>query len=234
MYGNTELITAKVLWLPLKYKYCNIFSMANTSYLQTIGNAWSSQIFDGKSDGHKDYQSKLEKYFTKNKKGHYELKDGYEQREQSSSKNTLGAEVVYSNYEEDHEDGSDSNHFGIYKIQQPQTVTKTVYKDKPVAAPPKPAPKPKAPVEHSPKIQQAKDRVNAYESNKSSAWDQAQANVQSSFIKSSSSDTNKQYDFSADSFETKESPEPAEKAHAAQDQMQNYISKYSQYKSSSN
>ena len=204
--------------------------MANSSYLQGIGNSWSHQVFDGKSQGHKDYQGRVDTYFAKNEKGVLALKDGYEQREQSSSKNTLGAEVVYSNYEEDHEDGSDSNHFGIYKIQQPQTVTKTVYKDKPVAAPPKPAPKPKAPIEHSPEIQQAKDRVNAYE-NGESPWEKAQATVQSSFINPSSSDTNKQYDFSADSFEAKESSKPNEQAQAAQNQLQNYVSKYSGYKS---
>ena len=108
---------------------------------------------------------------------------------------------------------------------------------KAVAAP-KPAPKPAekrmeaGSFKVSPEIQQAKDRVNAYEGNKSSAWDQSQATVQSSFIKPSSSSSSNQYNFSADSFEAKESPEPAEKAHAAQDKVQSYISKYSQYKSS--
>jgi hypothetical protein len=130
-----------------------------------------------------------------------------------------------------------------YNIEKPKTVTKTVYKDKPVAAPPKPAPKPKAPVEHSPEIQQAKDRVNSYEkdilSGKTSEdiygkspWEQAQATVQSSYIKPTSSNPNEQIDFSADTFEAKESSEPNEQAQAAQTQMQNYISKYSQFKSS--
>ena len=205
--------------------------MSNSSYLQNIGNAWSSRTFDGKGDSHKDYQGKLEKYFTKDKKGRWELKDGYEQREQSSSKNTLGAEAVYSNYEEDHEDGSDSNHWGIYKIQQPKTVTKTVYKNKP-AAKPKPKATPKSPIEYSPEIQQAKDRVDAYE-NGPSPWEQAQANVQSSYIKpSTGTDSNKQYNFSANSFNAKESSEPNEQAQAAQNQLQNYVSKYSGYKSS--
>jgi hypothetical protein len=107
---------------------------------------------------------------------------------------------------------------------------------KPKAAP---VPKPKAPVAHSPEIQQAKDRVNSYEkdilSGKTSEdiYGQAQATVQSSFIKPTSSNPTEQIDFSADTFEAKESSVPNEQAQAAQTQMQNYISKYSQYKSSS-
>ena len=111
--------------------------------------------------------------------------------------------------------------------------SRTIYsqeaKPAPAAAPapaPAPAPKPvakapKAPVEYSPEIQQAKDRVNAYENGKS-PWEQAQANVQSSFIKDTGSSSNNQYDFSANTFE---------QLVLAQNQMQNYISKYSGYKS---
>ena len=95
---------------------------------------------------------------------------------------------------------------------------------------PKSEPKPKAPVEHSPEIQQAKERVKNYESDKSSPWDKSQATVQNSFIKSSSN--NQQYDFASKSFDANESPKPNEKASAAQSKAQNFISKYSQYKSS--
>jgi hypothetical protein len=111
----------------------------------------------------------------------------------------------------------------------------------PAAAPPPPPPKEQSlaiePVKHSPEIEQAKERANAYEdkskSKSSSAWDQAQATVQSSFIKPTSSNLNQEVDFSSDSFQAKEASEPKEQAQAAQNQMQNYISKYSQYKSSS-
>jgi hypothetical protein len=104
------------------------------------------------------------------------------------------------------------------------------------AAAPPPPPKEQSmaiePVEYSPEIQQAKERVNNYESNTSSAWDKAQATVQSSFIKpSSQSNASQQFDFGSNTFEAKESSKPKEQAQAAQNQMQNFISKYSQYKS---
>ena len=113
-------------------------------------------------------------------------------------------------------------------------------KDAPAAAKPKPAPKPKPkappkePIKHSSEIQQAKDRVNSYENkykNQMSPWEQAQANVQSSFIKPNGSSSQEQYDFSSNSFDAKESSKPNEQAQAAQSNLQNNISKYSQYKS---
>jgi hypothetical protein len=91
---------------------------------------------------------------------------------------------------------------------------------------PKSEPKPETPVEHSPEIQQAKERVKNYESNMSSAWDNPQATVQSSFIKPSSN--NQQYDFASESLDANESPKPNEKALAAQLNLDNFISKYSQ------
>jgi hypothetical protein len=108
----------------------------------------------------------------------------------------------------------------------------------PAAAPP-PPPKEQSmaiePVEYSPKIQQAKSMVNQYENKYKqgeSPWEQAQANVQSSFIKpSTQSSASQQFDFGSNTFEAKESPNPKEQAQAAQNQMQNFISKYSQYKS---
>ena len=125
----------------------------------------------------------------------------------------------------------------FYDIVKPKTETKTVYKDRPVAAKPKPAPTPK-PIQHSPEIEQAKDRVNAYESNIHSGktsediYGQAQATVQSSFIKpSTQSSSSQQFDFGSNTFEAQESSKPKEQAQAAQNQMQNFISKYSQYKS---
>ena len=170
--------------------------MANPSYLQDIGNAWSSSTFDGTHDGHKDYQGKLEKYFTKDNKGRYVLNNGYEQREQSNSNNSLGAEVVYSNYEEDHEDGSDNNHFGIYKVQQPKTTVNTVYKDKPVAAKPKPKPEPTGPVEYSPEIQQAKERVNKYQDDVMSGKTSEEIYAKDSYINRDHSGFQQKYDFS--------------------------------------
>ena len=202
------------------------------------GNPWGNIAWNG--DSYKSGDKHRDKYFEKDGKGNYKLKDGYETRYLGSGEKTSrnGAVATYTNsfddMHDDYDPDNDRKNYGIYEVKKPQTVTKNVHKDKPVAAPPKPAEKrmEAGSFKVSPEIQQAKDRVNAYEGNKSSAWDQSQATVQSSFINPSSSDTNKQYDFSADSFETKESPEPAEKAHAAQDQMQNYISKYSKDKSS--
>ena len=129
-----------------------------------------------------------------------------------------------------------------YAIKQLQKQAK----NKPATAPappsaPAPPPPPKEqsmaiePPKHSPEIQQAKSRVNQYENKYKqgeSPWEQAQANVQSSFIKpSTQSSASQQFDFGSDTFEAKESPKPKEQAQAAQNQMQNFISKYSQYKS---
>ena len=107
----------------------------------------------------------------------------------------------------------------------------------PAPVAPAPQAKPAEPVKHSPEIEQAKERVSSYEkdilSGKTSEdiFGQAQATVQSSFIKPKSSDPNKQIDFSSDTFEANQSSKPNEQAQAAQNQMQNYISKYSGYKS---
>jgi hypothetical protein len=126
--------------------------------------------------------------------------------------------------------------------------SRTVYsreaKPAPAAASaPAPAPPPK-PVEKkteagsfqvSPDIQQAKARVNAYENKSSTAWNQAQATVQRSFIKPADSSTDsKQYDFASKSFDQNESLEPNEQSQAAQYKVQNYISKYSRSKSITN
>ena len=105
----------------------------------------------------------------------------------------------------------------------------------PAAPAPAPPPQPKAGTfKVSPEIQQAKDRVNSYENkskNQKSPWEQAQANVQSSFIKPSSSSPQQQYDFGSNSFDANESSKPNEQAQAAQSNFQNSMSKYSQYKS---
>jgi hypothetical protein len=205
------------------------------TYLDAGKIAWNGDIYKS-GDKHRD------KYFEKDKKtGYYKLKDGYESRYLGSGEKTSsnGAIATYTNAFDDLHDDYDANkdrkNYGIYKVSKPQT--KTVIQQ--VAAP---APKPK-PVEkkiepgsfkYSPEIQQAKDRVKSYEAGES-PWEQAQATVQSSFIKpSTSSNSNQQYDFSADSFNANESPEPNEQAQAAQNQLQNYVSKYSQYKSSAN
>lgn len=117
-----------------------------------------------------------------------------------------------------------------YKVEKPSAPA-------PATPAPAPAPPPK-PVEkkleadtfkYSPEIQQAKDRVDAYENKSSSPWDKAQATVQSSFIKDTGSSPNNQYDFSGNTFEAKESAKPNKQEQAALNQMQNYISKYSSH-----
>ena len=65
-------------------------------------------------------------------------------------------------------------------------------------------------------------------------YGQAQSTVQSSFIKPTSFNFNKQIDFSANTFEAKASSEPNEQAQADQTQLQDFISKYSSFKSSTN
>ena len=135
-------------------------------------------------------------------KGKQKLKEGY------SFAKTAGAEAVYHRPET--KGGGYGNRWGGKDSpqRQPGRSAMTIYKvpkqKAPAPAPkPKPKPKPKAkpkPIEYSPEIQQAKDRVNAYESDKSSPWEQAQANVQSSFISGKSSEDiygNNDYSFDA-------------------------------------
>ncbi len=127
--------------------------------------------------------------------------------------------------------------YSIYKIPKASAPAPAPPPPPPPKPQPKPEPKPE-PVKHSPEIEQAKERVNKYQedilSGKTSEdiYGQAQATVQSSFIKPTSSNVNNQIDFSANTFEAKESSVPNEQAQAAQNQMQNFISKYSKYKSS--
>ena len=202
-----------------------------------LDNGFGHVAWNG--DEFKSNDKERDKYFEKDKKGQYVLKDGYESRYLGSGNKVSrqGAVSTYTNaYDDLHDDydpNNDRKNYGIYKIQQPKT--QTIVKQAPA---PKPKPKPvekkmeAGSFKVSPEIQQAKDRVNAYESNQSSAWDKAQSTVQSSFIKPSSSNHSQQYDFNSKSFNAKESPAPNEQAQAAQDKAQNYISKYSQYKSS--
>ena len=117
----------------------------------------------------------------------------------------------------------------IYKKGKAPAKTEPV----PEPTPEEPKAPPKGPIEYSSEIQQAKDRVNAYENGKS-PWEQAQANVQNSFIKDTDFSPNKQYDFSGNTFEATQSSKLSEQAQAAQNQMQNYVSKYSGFKSSTN
>ena len=133
-----------------------------------------------------------------------------------------------------------ASRIAIKRLQeQMEALKKQKAQPAPAPAPAPPPPKEQSmaiePVKHSPEIENSKNRVNSYE-NKSkssiSAWEQAQANIQSSFIKPTSSNVNQKVDFSSDTFEANQSSKPNEQAQAAQNQMQNYISKYSQSKSS--
>lgn len=129
------------------------------SYMVSPGNAWEPESFDGKyggkSDAHRD------KYFDKTDKGHYKLKDGYEQRYLGGSGDSLGAEMTYTT-EWDDDDDRKQEHYGIFKKAEP----KTVYKDRPAEPTPEPATKaaePTGPIEYSPQVQEAKARVEAFQ-----------------------------------------------------------------------
>ena len=126
----------------------------------------------------------------------------------------------------------------IYKEgPSPQAAPTPAPAPAPAPAPP-PPPKDKSlavePVQHSLEIKQAKERVKSYEGNIRSGntseeiYKQAQANVQSSFIKPPSlSNMSQQYDFDSKSFNAFKPTESNEQAQAAQNQLQNYVSKYS-------
>ena len=90
----------------------------------------------------------------------------------------------------------------------------------------KPAIKPKESIKYSPEIKQAKERVSSYENDILSGKTSEDIHGQSSFIKPMSSDSNYQINFSSDTFEANQSSKSNKQAQAAQNQMQNYISKY--------
>ena len=167
-------------------------------------------------DGYKTNDKERDKYFDKDRKGNYVLKEGYESRYLGSGDNVSrqGAVSTYTNAYDDMWDSYDPNrdkkNYGIYKIQQPQV--QTVVKQAPSAAPkkPNPTPKPKAgPIEHSPEIQQAKERVSTYEDNLMSGKtadeifqvEPTQDYSKDTYISTSDNQSNdRQYDFSAKTF----------------------------------
>tara|TARA_R110002012_G_scaffold233723_1_gene407065 strand:+ start:633 stop:1328 length:696 start_codon:yes stop_codon:yes gene_type:complete len=102
------------------------------------------------------------------------------------------------------------------------------------AAPaPKPTPtpakkEPTGPVQYSPEIQEAKERVNKYESDiKAGVTSEKIFDANRTYTKDSNLDFSNNLDFSGKTFGANKSPKTNEYASAAQQQMQNYISKYS-------
>ena len=139
------------------------------SYMVSPGNAWEMESFDGelgkKGRDHRD------KYFDKTDKGHYKLKDGYEQRYLGGSGDSLGAEMTYTTEWDDDDSGLDrkQEYYGIFKKAEP----KTVYKDRPAEPTPEPASEPAeptGPIEYSPKVQEAKARVKAFQNSDKSIY----------------------------------------------------------------
>ena len=161
-------------------------------------------------------------------------KDNFSASQKRSSRPDFYAEKTSA---EGHYEPKDTYKSGFTTFKWVEHSTPKAAPAAAAAPPPKEQSMAIEPVKHSPEIQQAKSRVNQYENKYKqgeSPWEQAQANVQSSFIKSSdSSVNNKQYDFASNNFNANESTKPNEKAQAAQNQLQNYVSKYSEFKSSS-
>tara|TARA_R110001592_G_scaffold52697_2_gene161672 strand:- start:2503 stop:3105 length:603 start_codon:yes stop_codon:yes gene_type:complete len=134
--------------------------MAN--YYQDNGNAWASKSFNGYSEQDSDYERMYGEYFN----GDGTLKSGYTQREIGSNSN-IGEVATYGQQTEDDDDGeSQSWNYGIFKTPQQKAAPAPAPTPAPTPAPkPQPKPQPTGPVEHSPEIKQAKERVNKYESN---------------------------------------------------------------------
>ena len=179
--------------------------MSNPSYFQDNPDAWGHSTFNGTGQTMKAYDGERDKYFTKGKDGHYVLKDGYEQREQSNDSTSMGAVATYSNESSDY-DGEDNTfkHYGIYKKHQssPQQQAPASAVETPKAATPEK--KPKGPVEYSPEITQAKERVNKFSSmidgNMGSTYtganDASKSNeATQSFLDSKKTDLKKSYNF---------------------------------------
>ena len=133
-----------------------------------LDNGFGHVAWNG--DEFKSNDKERDKYFEKDKKGQYVLKDGYESRYLGSGNKVSrqGAVSTYTNaYDDLHDDydpNNDRKNYGIYKIQQPKT--QTIVKQAPA---PKPKPKPvekkmeAGSFKVSPEIQQAKERVRTYE-----------------------------------------------------------------------
>lgn len=148
--------------------------MANGSYMQNPGNAWSSQVYTTKDkrrgesfNSHGQADDVRDKYFNLTDEGEYQLKDGYEQRHIGMGDrrgDLLGAEMSYTNVvdDDDDQDPSQRNNYGIYKKETPKSTPAAN------AKPPKPTtPEPqkdKGPIEYSPEVSRAKERVNKYQS----------------------------------------------------------------------
>ena len=123
------------------------------------GNAWDAQSFNGKF-GSKGRQDRDE-YFEKDDEGHFQLKDGYEQRSLGSSSDDLGAKMVYSNDYDDLESPGDARYYGIYEVNEPASPENPV-------APPTPTEEPEAPKQNLPtsqKVLDARAGVNDFETN---------------------------------------------------------------------
>ena len=130
-----------------------------------------SQMYNARWDkGFKD-DGEHEKYFTQDEKsGEYVLKDGYEERYLGSGEkySSGGAEATFSNDYDDmwdsYEPDRDRKNYGIFKKpeQAKQQTPAAVEAPKP-EVPGEPE-KDKGPIEYSPEMSQAKERVNKYQS----------------------------------------------------------------------
>ena len=112
-----------------------------------------------------------DKYFIPDGKGNHVLKDGYESRYLGSGDNvnSNGAISTYTNgFDDNHDDydaDKDRKNYGIYKLPEaPTPVSSPAPTPAPVATvAPKPKAEPKGPIEYSPEIQEAKQRVQQYQ-----------------------------------------------------------------------
>jgi hypothetical protein len=77
----------------------------------------------------------------------------------------LGAEMSYTNIndDDDDQDPSTRNNYGIYKKDTPKS-TPAIEAKTPEPETPEPVKKDQGPVEYSPEVSQAKERVNKYQS----------------------------------------------------------------------
>ena len=148
--------------------------MKNAFYMQGSGSSSETQFSSpGNRHGetfnsHGNADPMRDKYFEQDATGKYKLKDGYEQRHigMGDRKGDLaGAEMTYTNVISDDDDKrpSERNNYGIYKKETPKSTPAANAKPpKPVT--PEPVKKDQGPVEYSPEVSQAKERVNKYQS----------------------------------------------------------------------
>lgn len=155
--------------------------MENASYMQG-SDAFNYNVFYSKDPKYKDKggtefkkhgqaDEMRDKYFEQDDTGGYKLKEGYVQRHIGTGDldgKLLGAEMSYASAVDDDnnekENLSKRNNYGIFKKEVPKSDPAPAVQTSLPEDPAEPVKKEQGPIEYSPEVAQAKERVNKYTS----------------------------------------------------------------------